>query len=444
MRTIKYAFAILLALHAVAFQASASANDELSRAFEKEYAYLTSERETLEARLAALKRNNSGTLRNTRDDIERLQRKFLAGQNATDQMNHQIADMSRDVEFASSDQLLLETTLLQATETLDSLDLQVSGENDIQKLAGAFELATVRMREDARITIADGAFYRESGELVQGRIMDIGRIARYGIGQDASGALAPAGNGMFRIWDETTAGDVAALLENPAGLDRVPMFLFDNPGVAVEKQEPKTLSGEMEAGGLIARIIAVLGLAGVLLVLVRILYLTMFSSNIQQTTTRVNAALAGGSIDDALDICKGRMNSASRVIAATLRNLNRDREHIEDIISESILYEASRIDRYGSAIIVIAAVSPLLGLLGTVTGMISTFDIITEFGTGDPKLLSSGISEALITTKYGLVVAIPLLLAGNLLSSWGTRTKNDLERAALHIINTQKHSSVGG
>ena len=87
---------------------------------------------------------------------------------------------------------------------------------------------------------------------------------------------------------------------------------------------------------------------------------------------------------------------------------------------------------------VIAAVSPLLGLLGTVTGMISTFDIITEYGTGDPKLLSSGISEALITTKYGLVVAIPLLLAGNLLSSWGTRTKNDLERAALSIINAHK------
>jgi biopolymer transport protein ExbB len=89
---------------------------------------------------------------------------------------------------------------------------------------------------------------------------------------------------------------------------------------------------------------------------------------------------------------------------------------------------------------VIAAVSPLLGLLGTVTGMIGTFDIITEFGTGDPKLLSTGISEALVTTKFGLVVAIPLLLVGNLLSSWGLRTKNGLERAALNVINTHKAS----
>jgi biopolymer transport protein ExbB len=70
--------------------------------------------------------------------------------------------------------------------------------------------------------------------------------------------------------------------------------------------------------------------------------------------------------------------------------------------------------------------------------MISTFDIITEFGTGDPKLLSSGISEALLTTKFGLIVAIPLLLVGNLLSTWGRRIKNELEQTALHMINTHK------
>ena len=67
-------------------------------------------------------------------------------------------------------------------------------------------------------------------------------------------------------------------------------------------------------------------------------------------------------------------------------------------------------------------IAPLLGLLGTVTGMISTFDIITEFGTGDPKLLSSGISIALVTTEVGLAVAIPGLIIGSL-----------LDRRALHL-----------
>ena len=125
-------------------------------------------------------------------------------------------------------------------------------------------------------------------------------------------------------------------------------------------------------------------------------------------------------------------------MAATIRNLEKDREHIEDIISESVLHESSQLDRFGSFILVIAAISPLLGLLGTVTGMISTFDIITEFGTGDPKMLSSGISEALITTKFGLVVAIPLLVLGNVLSSWSEKIKDTMEQSALHIINKNK------
>jgi biopolymer transport protein ExbB len=218
------------------------------------------------------------------------------------------------------------------------------------------------------------------------------------------------------------------------------VLLFDDPGQAMEMQDEKSFREELEAGGLIAKIILGLGVLGAALVLLRVIYLLMFSSDTQKITAKVNQEMQSGNLDNALEICKSKMSSASRVVAATLRNLDRDRDHIEDVISESILYESSRIDRFGSLIVVIAAISPLLGLLGTVTGMISTFDIITEFGTGDPKLLSGGISEALLTTKFGLVVAIPLLLLGNMLSSWGNRTKNDLERAALHMINTHKTS----
>ena len=107
---------------------------------------------------------------------------------------------------------------------------------------------------------------------------------------------------------------------------------------------------------------------------------------------------------------------------------------------ENILNESTQIDRYGSFVLVIAAVAPLLGLLGTVTGMIETFDVITEFGTGDPKLLSGGISAALVTTMQGLIVAIPLLLIGNLLSGWAQSIKDSMEQNALHIVNLyEKH-----
>ena len=110
-------------------------------------------------------------------------------------------------------------------------------------------------------------------------------------------------------------------------------------------------------------------------------------------------------------------------------------EHLEDIVSESILHESSHLNRFGAFITVVAAVAPLLGLLGTVTGMIQTFDVITEFGTSDPKLLSGGIAVALVTTELGLIVAIPLLLLGSLLNGWAERLKDDMEKGALKIIN---------
>ena len=88
-----------------------------------------------------------------------------------------------------------------------------------------------------------------------------------------------------------------------------------------------------------------------------------------------------------------------------------------------------------AALVVITAGAPLLGLLGTVTGMIATFDVITEHGTGNPKLMSAGIAEALVCTALGLAVAIPTLLVGNVLASIGGTIKNTLERGALATLN---------
>jgi biopolymer transport protein ExbB len=398
---------IIFSLFAISAQ-----SDELENAYQKEYAYLVAEKQALEKRLESLKRSNSQSLNKVSSDIDQLQKQYLTRQNQVDRLNQQIQEGSRNADF---------------------------NDNDSLRLAAAFAEANQLIARDGEVFRTDGEFFSRQGELTEGEIIHAGRIARYGVSEQSAGALAPAGEGQFKVWDATTAQTARLLAANkrPEVLD---VLLYDDPSQAMEKQDEKNFRDELEAGGLIAKIILALGILGAVLVLLRVFYLLMFSSNTQKITARVNREMEAGNPDKALEICKRKMGSASRVIAATLRNLDRDRDHIEDVISESILYESSRIDRFGTFIIVIAAVSPLLGLLGTVTGMISTFDIITEFGTGDPKLLSSGISEALLTTKFGLVVAIPLLLLGNMLSSWGNRTKNDLERAALHMINTHKTS----
>lgn len=92
------------------------------------------------------------------------------------------------------------------------------------------------------------------------------------------------------------------------------------------------------------------------------------------------------------------------------------------------------ISRHVNTILVLAAIAPLLGLLGTVVGMIKTFDVISMFGTADAKSMASGISEALITTQTGLIVAVPGLILGNFISRRAERIKDRMNRFCLGLL----------
>ncbi len=92
-------------------------------------------------------------------------------------------------------------------------------------------------------------------------------------------------------------------------------------------------------------------------------------------------------------------------------------------------------ERFLSTLGMLATIAPLLGLLGTVTGMIDTFHVITLHGTSDPRLMSGGISEALVTTMLGLSVAIPLMLAQNLLNRAVDREIGVMEEKAVSLVN---------
>jgi biopolymer transport protein ExbB len=214
--------------------------------------------------------------------------------------------------------------------------------------------------------------------------------------------------------------------------------VYESTQKAMEEKQGKTVVAYITSGGSIAWIIVALGLLGVVFIVLRIFFLRAASASTGKVSREVGSLVREGRLEEALKACKRLKGSTANVVASAVRNLDRDREHIEDIVSEQILHESAHLNRFGALIMVIAAVAPLLGLLGTVTGMIATFDIITEFGTGDPKLLSSGISIALITTEVGLEVAIPTLIFGNLLSGWAESIKDDMEKAALHVMNLYK------
>jgi biopolymer transport protein ExbB len=298
----------------------------------------------------------------------------------------------------------------------------------------AFEDGASLYKKLSSVQTTKGTFYLVDGSTTEGEIVKVGNIAAFGVSPKGSGALAPAGNGEYKLWNVDTQTEAAAFAKGTMTKD-TKLFVYENLDKEVEYAKEKTFDDTLEGGGTIGYIILGLGVLGALLILIRVVLLLKSGSNVKEITSIVLAKVEANQADEALDAIKNFQGATARVIKATLRNINKERDHIEDIVTENILNESSNIDRFGSFVLVLAAVAPLLGLLGTVTGMIATFDIITTHGTGDPKLLSGGISEALITTMFGLIVAIPLLLIGNLLSGWAQNIKDSMEQAALHIVN---------
>jgi biopolymer transport protein ExbB len=126
---------------------------------------------------------------------------------------------------------------------------------------------------------------------------------------------------------------------------------------------------------------------------------------------------------------------AGIMLSAGVAHLDQPRELVEEIMFETVLATRHRLNSWLPFVAITSSSAPLLGLLGTVTGIMNTFTLMTAFGTGDPKTLSSGISEALITTEFGLYVAIPSLLLYALLSRKARRIVDRMEQCAVALVN---------
>lgn len=142
-----------------------------------------------------------------------------------------------------------------------------------------------------------------------------------------------------------------------------------------------------------------------------------------------------GDLTEARSIAAAMPGAGGELMVAGVEHADEKRGTLEEILYEKILSVRPKLERFLPFIALTAAAAPLLGLLGTVTGMIKTFNLITIFGTGDAKSLSSGISEALITTALGLIIAIPALIAHGMLARMARQKLGDMEQTAVGFIN---------
>ena len=229
------------------------------------------------------------------------------------------------------------------------------------------------------------------------------------------GAFNAIANGGYLSYDPSSK-TLVSLARQPAGkyLDLLEDFSNDTTGIAPIAIDPTRgvmlsmliqtpdAQERIQQGGAVGYIILVLGALGFLYAIARLIVLTLTANKVkrQMHTTETS--------DD---------NPLGRILIAMEKNPAEDTETLELVLDEAITREVPSLEKGLSMIKLLAAVAPLLGLLGTVTGMIATFQSISLFGTGDPKLMADGISQALVTTMLGLCVAIPLLFLHNLVAS---------------------------
>jgi biopolymer transport protein ExbB len=211
-------------------------------------------------------------------------------------------------------------------------------------------------------------------------------------------------------------------------------------GVAVDPTRGSLLSlliqtpdfrERLDQGGPVGYTIVVLAIVGFLITLYRIGYLFIVGRKVQAQLARPEVRAD---------------NPLGRVLAAYDENKATDTTTLELKLDEAIMKELPRLESGMAMIKVLSVVGPLLGLLGTVTGMIKTFQVITLFGAGDPKLMAGGIAEALVTTVEGLVMAVPLTLGYALVQGRSKRIIEIIEEQAAGIIaeHAEEQAAVQG
>lgn len=254
------------------------------------------------------------------------------------------------------------------------------------------------MAEVARIGVFNLAF--DGGYLLYdpetGNISELQRQPDQSRYTESAADMIDSEEGMVRFGLDVTRGGILSLLV-----------------------ESPTLGERINQGGIVGYCIIGLGIIGLLIAIWRWIALTVDSRKVAAQLKSDTASTD---------------NPLGRVLAAYEANRNADTETIELKLSEAALKEMPGLTKGLLFIKVISVVAPLMGLLGTVTGMIQTFQVITLYGAGDPKMMAGGISQALVTTVLGLVVAIPMVLIHTLVSGQS--------RKIINIINSQSAGIV--
>ena len=302
------------------------------------------------------------------------------------------------------------------------------GFTDIQNLVSLFMLEA---GETGKITTLQTTIIGPDGKKTQAEILRVGAFtAVYRLPNGQVGYLRTSANGTGWV---AVPGSLGSSIEQDVQrafteqTNDIPLDISRGSALQGIGQQ-KDLAEWLHSGGFLVWPILFVGIVALCLSIERMLVLGRQKITPSQKMATV-LSLAGKKQWEACATMCSAMSRvpAFRVITRAVEAAGSTKDVLEATLEEAILKEIPPMERFLATLNVLAAIAPLLGLLGTVTGMISTFQIITLYGTGDPRMMSGGISEALITTQLGLAVAIPIMLVHHFLQRRVDNLIGDME-----------------
>jgi biopolymer transport protein ExbB len=439
----------LLGLNTANAQSDASSMGELLRLIEQGQARDSQESRQREAEFTQQRNQQQQLLNNSRAErtrqeaesarLEQLfednQTKIVAARAALDERLGALKELFGVLQTVAGD------TQGRFSASLTNIQYPDRGEFLVElgaKMAGASTLASIEDIEHLWFELQREI--TESGKIVrfnqlvtkadgQEEEIEIVRVGAFNIVSDAGYLQYSSGSGrvseLARQPDQSrftsSAGDMVGATSGPVtfGLD------VTRGGILALLVESPTVMDRIHQGGIVGYCIISLGIIGLLIAIWRWIGLSSDSRRVSAQLKRDTASTD---------------NPLGRVLAAYESNTDADTETIELKLSEAALKEMPGLTKGLLFIKVVSVVAPLMGLLGTVTGMIKTFQVITLYGAGDPKMMAGGISQALMTTVLGLVVAIPMVLIHTLVSGQSRKIVNILmsQSAGLVAAHSEK------
>ncbi len=291
-----------------------------------------------------------------------------------------------------------------------------------------------------------GTAVDSTGLVKKGTFVMVGPVAVFrsedgqnvGTVEQQLGSLEPA---IIPFADPADAAAAAELIVNAKGSFPLDPSLGNAHKIEATKE---SFIEHVQKGGVV--MIPIFGLAGLALLVALLKYLQMAFIR-TPSKRKVNKLLEAISRRDEAGAKKAASEMrgpVGKMLAIGVDHIKEPRDLIEEVMYEKLMSVRLSLQSFLPFVSITAASAPLLGLLGTVTGIINTFKLITVFGSGDVKSLSGGISEALITTKFGLIVAIPSLLLYAFLSKKAKGIIDKMEKAAVALLNQVGRTPFAG